>query len=136
MAHVREADLILTIGFDPVELRSDWIAPWDEKKATVNIDLLPNTHHVYRSMVEYAGGIAGCLRVLAAAAPKRTPSRWPDADLERYRKTVQHAIASSPARASGRIRWRARCAKFSARYHRHHRHRLAPDPDQSCMEIV
>ena len=27
MAHVREADLMLTIGFDPVELRSDWIAP-------------------------------------------------------------------------------------------------------------
>lgn len=101
MAHVREADLILTIGFDPVELRSDWIAPWDEKKATVNIDLLPNTHHVYRSQVEYAGGIAGCLRVLVAAAPKRTPSRWPDADLERYRKTVQHAIASSPGKGIG-----------------------------------
>jgi len=98
---VREADLILTIGFDPVELRSDWIAPWDEKKATVNIDLLPNTHHVYRSMVEYAGSIRGGLRVLVAAAPKRTPSRWPDADLERYRKTVQHAIASSPGKGIG-----------------------------------
>ena len=59
MAYLREADLILTIGFDPVELRADWISPWDEKKATVNIDLVPNTHHVYRSSHEYAGSIAG-----------------------------------------------------------------------------
>ena len=101
MAHVREADLILTVGFDPVELRSDWIAPWDEKKSTVNIDLLPNTHHVYRSAFEYAGSIAGCLQALASAAPKRAPSRWTAADLERYCRTIQHAIVSEPARGIG-----------------------------------
>ena len=101
MAHVREADLILTIGFDPVELRSDWMAPWDEKKATVNIDLTPNTHHVYRSAYEYAGSIAGCLHALTQAAPKRVPSRWLDADLDRYRRTVQHAIEASPAKGLG-----------------------------------
>jgi acetolactate synthase-1/2/3 large subunit len=101
MAHAREADLILTIGFDPVELRADWIAPWDEKKATVNIDLVPNTHHVYRSAFEYAGSIAGCLQVLAAAVPRRTLARWTGADLERYRKTIQHAITSTPAKGIG-----------------------------------
>ncbi|MBI4190927.1 MAG: thiamine pyrophosphate-binding protein [Betaproteobacteria bacterium] len=101
MAHVRESDLILTVGFDPVELRSDWIAPWDEKKQTVNIDLVPNTHHVYRSAFEYAGSIAGCLQALTAAVPKHAPARWAGADLERYRKTIQHAIASTPAKGIG-----------------------------------
>ena len=101
MAHVRESDLILTIGFDPVELRSDWIAPWDEKKASVNIDLVPNAHHVYRSQFEYAGSITGCLQALVQAAPKRPVSRWLDADLDRYRRTVQHAIASTPAKGIG-----------------------------------
>ena len=101
LVHVRDADLILTVGFDPVELRSDWIAPWDEKKRTVNIDLVPNTHHVYRSALEYAGSIAGCLQSLATAAPKRPPSRWADADLERYRKTIRHAIAGSPRKGIG-----------------------------------
>ncbi len=101
MAHVREADLILTIGFDPVELRADWISPWDEKKATVNIDLVPNTHHVYRSAYEYDGSIAGCLQSLTQAAPKRTPSRWLDTDLDRYRRTIMHAIESEPARGMG-----------------------------------
>ena len=101
MAYLREADLILTIGFDPVELRADWISPWDEKKATVNIDLVPNTHHVYRSSHEYAGSIAGCLQTLSRGAPKRPPSRWQDADLDRYRRTIMHAIESNPAKGMG-----------------------------------
>ncbi len=108
MAQVREADLVLTIGFDPVELRADWIAPWDERKATVNIDLLPNTHHVFRSAVEYAGSIGGCLQTLTQAAPKRTPSRWLDADLDRYRRTIMHAIESAPVKGMGP--YQAACA--------------------------
>lgn len=101
MAHVRESDVVMTIGFDPVELRSDWIAPWDEKKQTVNIDLVPNTHHVYRSAIEYAGSIGGALRTLRGKASKRTPTRWPDADLDRYRRTVQQAITAAPAKGMG-----------------------------------
>ena len=101
LTQVREADLVLTIGFDPVELRADWIAPWDEKKHTVNIDLVPNTHHVYRSALEYAGSIAGCLNALADLAPGRAPSRWADADFERHRRTIQQAIAGSPRKGIG-----------------------------------
>lgn len=100
-AHVRNADLILTIGFDPVELRSDWMAPWDETKRTVGIDLVPNTHHVFRSAIEYAGSISGCLRVLNAAAPSRAPRRWTGRELDRYRATIRDAIAHQPARGLG-----------------------------------
>jgi len=101
LAHVRHADLVLTIGFDPVELHAEWNSPWDEKKATVNIDLVPNTHHVYRSAVEYTGSIAGCLHALAAHAPKRAPAHWPVPELERYRQTIKHAIASQPSKGLG-----------------------------------
>jgi acetolactate synthase-1/2/3 large subunit len=101
MAHVRAADLIVTIGFDPVELRSDWMAPWDENKRTVNIDRVPNHHHVFRSAVECIGSIGGALRVLTRAAPTKTPARWPGAELDRYRTTLREAIAHRPARGIG-----------------------------------
>jgi acetolactate synthase-1/2/3 large subunit len=101
MAHVREADLIFTIGFDPVELRSDWMTPWDERKRTVGIDLVPNTHHVFRCAFEYAGSIAGALGVLAAAAPAKAPKRWSLNDLDRYRTMIREAIAHKPARGIG-----------------------------------
>ena len=101
MTRVRAADLVLTIGFDPVELRSDWMAPWDETKRSVNIDLTPNTHHVYRSAVEYAGSVRGSLEALAAAAPARGIERWPDEELDRYRSAIREAIANKPARGLG-----------------------------------
>ena len=99
MQEIARADLILAIGFDPVELRSDWMAPWDAQRRSVSIDLVPNTHHVFRARIEYAGSIAGCLRSLADAA--RAPERWPDDDVERYRASISAAVAQRPAQGLG-----------------------------------
>ena len=101
MAELREADLILAIGFDPVELRSDWMAPWDETKRTVAIDLVPNTHHVFRTQLEYAGSIAACLGDLTASAPGRLGERWPPEELDRYRNSIRAAVAHQPERGMG-----------------------------------
>ena len=101
MAELRHTDLVLTIGFDPVELRSDWMHPWDEHKRSINIDLVPNTHHVYRSSVEHAGSIASCLSTLTRAASTRVPERWPAEELERYRGSLRAAVAQKPERGLG-----------------------------------
>jgi acetolactate synthase-1/2/3 large subunit len=101
MSELGEADVILTIGFDPVELRSDWMQPWDEHKRTVNIDLVPNTHHVYRSRIDYTGSIAGCLAALAGSRPSRIPERWPQEELQRYRERVRASVAHTPQRGMG-----------------------------------
>jgi acetolactate synthase I/II/III large subunit len=101
MEQVRDADLILTIGFDPVELRADWMAPWDAAKRTVNIDLVANTHHVYQCSIDCIGSIAEALRQLSAGAPRSVPRRWPDSDLAAHRAAVRKAIAHRPARRLG-----------------------------------
>lgn len=101
MARIRDADLVLCIGFDPVELRSDWIAPWDRSKRTMSFDLVPNTHHVYRCGLEYAGAITAALGQLAAAAPAKPPRRWPDGELQRYREAIRESVAHQPRRGLG-----------------------------------
>ncbi|MBI3041374.1 MAG: thiamine pyrophosphate-binding protein [Betaproteobacteria bacterium] len=101
MARLREADLVLCVGFDPVELRSDWIAPWSGSKRTVSLDLVPNTHHVYRCAIECAASIKAALAQLASAAPARAPRRWTDAGLDRYRRTIREAIEHRPQRGVG-----------------------------------
>ena len=58
---VREADLIVTVGFDPVELRSDWLAPWDERKRT-SMQLQP----IVQGQL---GSIAGVRRVAFLRPP-------------------------------------------------------------------
>ncbi|MGE5524840.1 MAG: thiamine pyrophosphate-binding protein [Rhodospirillaceae bacterium] len=101
MARIAESDLILAIGFDPVELRADWMAPWNEDKRTVGIDLVPNTHHVFRCRIEYAGGIAGFLRALNAAGTRRSPERWPQSELDEYRISIRDAVVQRPAHGLG-----------------------------------
>jgi len=101
MERVREADLVLTIGFDPVELRADWMAPWDATKRTVNIDLVANTHHVYQCSVECIGSIAESLCQLVADAPRHAPRRWPDGDLAAHREAVRKAITPRANRRLG-----------------------------------
>jgi acetolactate synthase-1/2/3 large subunit len=101
MSEIAAADLVLTIGFDPVELRSDWMNPWDAQKRTVNIDLVPNTHHVYRSRIDCIGSIAACLGALAAVTQPHVPERWPADELDQHRARVTSAIAHQPVRGMG-----------------------------------
>lgn len=101
LERVAASDLVLAIGLDPVELRSEWIGPWDAAKRTVGLDLVPNTHHVFRCALECTGSLAAALRVLAAAAPARPPRRWPDAALERARVQVDEALEAAPQRGLG-----------------------------------
>jgi acetolactate synthase-1/2/3 large subunit len=100
MNELRDADFVVAIGFDPVELRSDWMAPWDETKRSLSIDLVSNTHHVFRTQIEYAGSIAGCLAALTSASG-RVGERWPPEELDRYRNSVRASVAHRPERGMG-----------------------------------
>jgi acetolactate synthase I/II/III large subunit len=105
MQAIAEADLVLTIGFDPVELRSDWMTPWGDEKLSVNIDLVPNTHHVYRTALEYSGSIAACLVALSDAAEasgrRYKAERWSSSALDTYRNKLRAAVAHQPERGLG-----------------------------------
>jgi acetolactate synthase I/II/III large subunit len=57
------SDLILAVGFDPVEL----IKPWSIKTPVVHIDSVPNTDQIYYSEVEMVGNIPSILEYMADA---------------------------------------------------------------------
>jgi len=48
------ADLIVTAGFDPVEL----ITPWRLPVPVLHVDTVPNTDQVYPASVEVVGNVA------------------------------------------------------------------------------
>jgi acetolactate synthase-1/2/3 large subunit len=55
------SDLILAVGFDPVEL----IKPWSIKTPVLHIDSVPNTDQIYYAEVEMVGHIPSILGYLA-----------------------------------------------------------------------
>src|SRR5262249_5394073 len=73
------ADLILAVGFDPVEL----IKPWPLRVAVVHIDSTPNTDQVYPADVEFVGAMPAVLDAFRAAA--NDGPRWSEADVARHR---------------------------------------------------
>jgi len=65
--YIDTCDLVLMVGFDPVEFDRDWTA----KAAVVHVGPLPNDDRYYGSEVEVVGRVDDALeRLLLAAAPE------------------------------------------------------------------
>lgn len=78
-----DADLIVTAGFDPVEL----IKPWQVDTPVLHIDALPNTDQIYRADIELVGHIATILDWVRAET--EGGSAWGSGTIERHRTTLR-----------------------------------------------
>ncbi|MCZ2813933.1 thiamine pyrophosphate-binding protein [Modestobacter sp. VKM Ac-2979] len=79
------ADLIVTVGFDAVEL----IKPWTAKAAVLHIDMMPNTDQIYSSQCECIGDISGILNWLTddwSGEP-----RWSEGEVRKHREALRAA---------------------------------------------
>jgi acetolactate synthase-1/2/3 large subunit len=77
------ADLIVTAGFDAVEL----IKPWAVKVPVLHVDSLENSDQIYRSDVECVGDIATILDWLVEEWSGEP--RWAQSDLDRHRTRLR-----------------------------------------------
>jgi acetolactate synthase I/II/III large subunit len=77
-----EADLIVTAGFDPVEL----IKPWSVGARVLHVDTVPNTDQIYASDCELVGDIGVLLGWLADAW--RGEPRWTEPELVAHRQKL------------------------------------------------
>ena len=68
---VNEADLIVAIGFDPVELRDAWLDAWPEDTACLSIDWGPQTHRIFPVGHEAIGHLPAILEQLTASQMER-----------------------------------------------------------------
>lgn len=95
---LQAADLILCLGYDPVEMRDSWIQPWDRKTNSAEIAWAPLEHQVHRCKLEFVADLRLALAALAARVPDRVGTTW----LDGLPATVRSEIAVSlRPRASG-----------------------------------
>lgn len=67
---VAQADVILAIGYDPIEMRIGWQNPWDTAKQTViDITAEPNHHYMHQSTYNIIGDCAASVDALLPDAP-------------------------------------------------------------------
>jgi acetolactate synthase-1/2/3 large subunit len=79
---IKGADLILAVGFDPVELIKNWTVP----APVIHIDSVPNTDMVYYAQTEVIGDIAVALEALSSYAPSEP--KWDESEIAANRKAI------------------------------------------------
>ncbi len=79
------ADLIVTAGFDPVEL----ISPWRLSVPVLHVDTVPNTDQVYPAAIEVVGNVATALAWFAASW--EGGPRWAETEVAAHRAALRAA---------------------------------------------
>ncbi len=94
---LEQSDLLILVGYDPVEMRHAWVAPWDSaQKPVIEFTATPNTHYVHMSNVSFVGDIAASLRTLAIKLTPN-PESWPDGEPARVRQELAVAFKAEEA---------------------------------------
>ncbi|MBF9044113.1 thiamine pyrophosphate-binding protein [Rhodobacterales bacterium HKCCE4037] len=72
---VDQADLILCVGYDPIEMRPGWREAWDpEKTRVIDLQAAPNSHYMHQATLSFTCDIGAGLSALSGAVPRPT---WP-----------------------------------------------------------
>lgn len=80
-----EADLLITAGFDVVEL----IKPWGFQAPVVHVDTVSNTDQLYAASVEVVGDIASALDAIAATSRR---AEWPAGRIAEERQQLRSVL--------------------------------------------
>ena len=88
------ADVVLAIGYDPIEMRSGWRDPWSpETQMVIDISSVENTHYMHQASLHFRADIPATLDSLASGtAPAQV---WPDNAPDAARKALGAAFDRS-----------------------------------------
>lgn len=89
---VRAADLILCVGFDPVEVREAWGQPWERHTRSASLGWAPQEHEVFRTRLEVTGNVRAKLAGLLSLLPKRSAAAWKDGLPDRCRREAEASM--------------------------------------------
>lgn len=89
---VQQADLILSIGYDPIEMRTGWRDAWDVKTQNViDITAVANDHYMHQAGLNLVADTGPTLEALAQNQP-RNPV-WPGGEPASTRSALAAAFA-------------------------------------------
>jgi acetolactate synthase-1/2/3 large subunit len=67
---VEQSDLILSLGYDPIEMRPGWRDAWDAaRQKVIEVAPEPNTHYMHQSGLTFLGPLAPALAAFSEGTP-------------------------------------------------------------------
>ncbi|MEM9787794.1 MAG: thiamine pyrophosphate-dependent enzyme, partial [Pseudomonadota bacterium] len=88
---VAQADLILAIGYDPIEMRPGWQNPWDPAtQMVIDITAAPNHHYMHQSTLNIIGDCAASVQAMLPDTP--LSGVWPDREIDAVKAALSEAF--------------------------------------------
>lgn len=88
---IQSADLIICLGYDPIEMRPGWRDIWDPNTTNViDITTEPNHHYMHQATLNFVAHTGASLRVIAAKAqPQQT---WLNGEVQATKTALNKAF--------------------------------------------
>jgi acetolactate synthase I/II/III large subunit len=96
---IRDADVVVLIGFDPIELRDAWLDAFGPQQTVIAIDNAPQTHGIFHVDTDIVGDIPEVLQQLMTHEPRS--QLWSSERLSAHKQAC--AAVVRPRDPDGRI---------------------------------
>ena len=90
---LQHSDLILAAGYDPIEMRGNWLGALPHPERVVELSLQPADHGMHEAGSWLAGPVAALLTALASGLERRAVA-WPAGEIARAKAALAQAFAA------------------------------------------
>lgn len=99
---VQAADLVICVGYDPIEMRPGWREVWDpDQTRIIDISAEPNHHYMHQAGLNFICDTGAAMRALSEGATRR--NSWPDGEIEAVKSALAEAFPSDEAWGPGAV---------------------------------
>ncbi|WP_170560873.1 thiamine pyrophosphate-binding protein [Ruegeria atlantica] len=93
---VEQADLVLCLGYDPIEMRPGWREVWDpEEKRVIDISAVVNDHYMHQASLNMVADTGATLEAIAKGNAAR--DTWPGGEPARAKTALALAFPTDEA---------------------------------------
>ena len=93
---VQSADLILCVGYDPIEMRPGWQNVWNpENSNVIDIHAAPNHHFMHQASLSFIADTGAAVSALSEGI--EPVDTWPDDEIEGVRAALAKAFPTDDA---------------------------------------